>query len=140
VSASVDKTPRICDTCPWRVVNHGKPHKAGWYRLSNLKRLWAGLRSGRAPGMICHSTDPKNTEYGGSAPVKPGHEAQCGGALYLMIRNMNAISKGEPQPIQPPLAKRCVAQLVEKHLFGGGVAVIPPENESDIGVPWKVEG
>jgi hypothetical protein len=133
------KTPRICDTCPWRVKNHGKPHPAGWYKLTNLKRLWAGLRSGRARGMICHSTDPKNIEYGGAAPVKPGHEAECGGALYLLIRNVNAASKGEPQPIQPPLARRCIRQLVERHLFHGGLAVIPPANETDIGVPWQTK-
>lgn len=34
-----DNTPRICDTCPWRVKNHGKPHAAGWYKISNLRRL-----------------------------------------------------------------------------------------------------
>lgn len=132
-----DKTPRICDTCPWRVKNHGKVHPGGWYRLANLRRLWAGLRSGRAPGMICHSTDPKNVNYGGSAPVKPGHEAECGGALYLMIRCVNAIGKGQPQPITPPLAKRALAQLVERHLFNGGLEVVPPECEEDIGVPWS---
>lgn len=134
-----EKDLRICDTCPWRVVNHGKPHKAGWYRISNLKRLWAGLRSGRAPGMLCHSTDPKNTEYGGSAPIKPGHEAECGGAMFLLLRNINACGAGEPEPIQPPLTKRCKAQLLERHLFGGGLSVIPPANVDDVGVPWKEE-
>ena len=137
---SEDKALRICATCPWRVVNHGKPHKAGWYRLANLKRLWAGLRSGRAPGMICHSTDPKNGEYGGSAPIKPGHEAACGGAMFLLLRNVNAAGAGKPQPIQPPLTKRCMAQLLERHLFEGGLSVIPPENENDVGVPWKGDG
>jgi hypothetical protein len=128
--------PRICNTCPWRVVNHGKPHPAGWYKIANLKRLWAGLRSGRAPGMICHSTDSKNVEYGGTAPVKPGHESECGGALYLLIRNVNALGKGEPQPIQPPLARKCIARLVERHLFDGGLSVEPPAKPEDVGVPW----
>lgn len=128
--------PRICATCPWRVVNHGKKHKAGWYRLSNLRCLWAGLRSGRAPGMICHSTDPRNVEYGGDAPIVPGKEAECGGALFLLVRNMNAIAKGEPQPFQPPLSKRCMGQLVNRYLFGGGISVQPPDREEDVGVPW----
>lgn len=132
--------PRICDTCPWRVVNHGKRHAAGWYRLSNLKRLWAGLRSGRAPGMICHSTDPKNVEYGGVAPIKPGHESECGGALYLLIRNMNAVAEQRPQPIQPALARRAIAQLISRHLFNGGLTVVPPDNEADIDVPWRKTG
>lgn len=129
-------TPKICATCPWRVVNHGKPHPAGWYRLSNLKRLWAGLRSGRAPGMICHSTDPKNAEYGGNAPIKPGHENECGGALYLLVRNMNAVSEGKPQPFTPPLTKPCMRMLVERHLFSGGLEVMPPESPNDVGLPW----
>lgn len=127
---------RVCDTCPWRVVNHGKRHPGGWYRIANLRRLWAGLRSGRAPGMICHSTDPKNVDYGGCAPVKPGKESECGGALYLMIRNVNAVGAGKPQPVQPPLQKRAIALLVERFFFGGGVAV-EEQAEGTIGVPWE---
>lgn len=126
------KIPRVCATCPWRTANQGKPHPAGWFRKSNLLRLWAGLRSGRAPGMICHSTDPKNVEYGGDANVKPGHESECGGALYLLIENMNAAGKGEPEPHQPPLTKRCKAQLLERHLFGGGLSVEPPDGELSV--------
>ncbi len=125
--------PRVCKTCPWRVENHGKTHPAGWYKLANLKRLWAGLRSGRAPGIICHSTDPKNVEYGGDAPIKPGHEAECGGALFLLITNMNAVAAEKPQPHQPPLSRTCMRQLVERHLFGGGLSVEPFEGE--LGVP-----
>ncbi len=132
-----EETPRICDTCPWRVANHGKPHKAGWYKLSNLKRLWSGLRTGRAPGMICHSTDPANVEYGGEAKIKPGIENECAGALFLLIQNANAFSAGLPQPIQPPLTKRCMRSLLERHLFGGGLSVEPPRSPDDVGVPWK---
>ena len=85
--------------------------------------------------MICHSTDPKNVNYGGSAPVKPGHEAECGGALYLMIQNMNAIAEGKPQPISPPLAKSAIAKLIERHLFNGGLRVVSFEGE--VNVPWR---
>jgi hypothetical protein len=87
-------TPRVCATCPWRTANHGKPHPAKWYSIANLRRLWNGLRTAKAPGMICHSTDPKNVEYGGDAPVKPGHEMECGGALYLLIQNIERVRRG----------------------------------------------
>ncbi len=82
-----------CATCPWLTENHGKRHPAGWYRASNLRRLWNGLRSGRAPGMICHSTDPRNTDYGGSQPVSPGHERECIGATTLIQRELTILEQ-----------------------------------------------
>lgn len=129
--------PRVCDTCPWRKANHAKEHPAGWYRISNLRRLWAGLRSGKAPGMICHSTDPANKEYGGNADIAPGHEAECGGALMLVIRNFQAVNAGQPQPIRPPFTRRGAAHWIERHLFGGGISVDCKFPIEEIGVPWE---
>ena len=78
-----------CATCPWRRENHGKPHEDGWYDPDNLKRLWNGLREGEA--MICHATDPKAVEYGGTKEVAPGHERMCVGALALVQRHTHAL-------------------------------------------------
>lgn len=132
-------TVRICDTCPWVRANQGKRHPAGWYRLSNLRRLWNGLRTGRAPGMICHSTDPENKEYGGCADIKPGHEAECGGAMALIARNLNALNAKQPQPVQPPLTRTGIAHWVERYIFGGGLPTIESKfnPETEIGVPWQ---
>lgn len=54
----------------------------------------------------------------------------------LLIRNLNALSEKKPEPFQPPLTKYCKAQLVERHLFHGGLEVEPPKSEDDIGLPW----
>ena len=48
-----------CGACPWRTSNHGVRHPDGWYTKTNLRRLWTGLRTGEAPGMTCHPTDPE---------------------------------------------------------------------------------
>ncbi len=74
-----------CANCPWLVTNHGRRHPNGWFRASNRRRLWAGLRTGEAPGMTCHPTDPNN-------PVPDGHPKpsgdtevrECAGALALL--------------------------------------------------------
>ena len=77
----------VCATCPWRREHHGKPHPAGWYTLANLRRLWNGIRSGAAPGMVCHSTDPASAQYGSTKPVpETATPRECGGALALMYR------------------------------------------------------
>lgn len=130
------KDPRVCDTCPWLKKNHGKRHAAGWYRASNLRRLWNGLRTGNAPGMICHSTDPNNKEYGGDANIVPGHENECGGALMLVIRNVDALNKGETPPVQPSFTRSGLAHWIERHLFGGGIRVDCDKAPEEIGVPW----
>jgi hypothetical protein len=81
-----------CATCPFLAENRGKSHANGWYTLTNLRRLWNGLRTGRAPGMVCHSTDPKNVNYGGDKPVTPGHERECVAANTLIQRELNTLA------------------------------------------------
>lgn len=80
-----------CNTCPWKKSNHGKEHPNGWYHKDNLKDLWNGIRNGEP--MICHSTDAKQKEYGGTKDIAPGNERHCIGALILVQRHLNAITE-----------------------------------------------
>lgn len=83
-----------CQACPWRVENHGVRTPDGWYTKANLKRLWNGLRSGEAPGMSCHPTDPRNplSDEQKVAGYKeaPGHSEvrECAGSVILMQREL----------------------------------------------------
>ncbi len=72
-----------CAACPWRISNHGRPHPDGWYDADNLARLWDGLRTGEAPGMTCHPTDPQNPAPTGRPDAKADDGAdfyECTGA------------------------------------------------------------
>lgn len=83
----LDANPRACAHCPWRLSNQGKRHPHGFYSARNLRRLWAGLRSGEAPGMTCHPTDPEMADFEGYenlADREVTHE--CAGAVVLVTR------------------------------------------------------
>lgn len=83
-----------CAGCPWRTANHGKRHPDGWYTKANLRRLWTGLRTGEAPGMSCHPTDPNNpvSEAAQAAGYKeaPDHAEvrECAGSVILQAREL----------------------------------------------------
>ena len=75
-----------CAACPWRTGNHRKPHPQGYNSDANRRRLWSGLRTGEAPGMTCHPTDPENQ------PVKETvRTRECTGAWLLLLREMAAL-------------------------------------------------
>lgn len=82
--------PKACSACPWRKSNQGKPHPHGWYRQTNLRRLWSGLRTGEAPGMTCHPTDPHNAVPDGCKPAPEGPPNECTGSLILIHREIRA--------------------------------------------------
>ncbi len=104
--------------------------------MANLRRLWAGLRSGAAPGMICHSSDPNSREYGGSGKGTPGKEAECGGAVMLLCLNMEAFQENRPQPIRPPMTRAAMGSFAWRLLMRGGTIEVTGRT-SDIGVPWQ---
>lgn len=83
------KCSRACDACPWRQSNQGKRTSGGWYTKANLRRLWNGLKTGDAPGMTCHPTDPDNPPSDEGKQAKPGAEThECYGALLLIAREV----------------------------------------------------
>lgn len=91
--------PRACAHCPWRVSNQGKRHPGHWYTLANLRRLWTGLRTGEAPGMTCHPTDPNNPVPEGCPSVPEGAETrECTGALLLVTRELKLLEKLDVKP------------------------------------------
>ncbi len=127
------KTIRVCETCPFLRKNHGRPHPEKWYSVGNLRRLWNGLRTGKAPGMVCHSTDPDSKYYGGKG-AKPGKKQECAGALLLILNDMNAVAGDRPQPFTPPLTKAVIRSYAWRHLLR---AIPPVEDRSkDVGLPW----
>lgn len=80
--------PDPCAACPWLTSNHGKKHPGNYYSDANRRRLWKGLRTGDAPGMTCHPTDPENQ------PVKEEQRTrECTGAVVLMQRELNAFEE-----------------------------------------------
>ena len=84
-----------CSDCPWRKSNQDQKHKGHWYTKKNLNRLWAGLRTGSAPGMTCHPTDPSNPLPDGMLGGAPKGQdpTECAGALLLIIRELKMVEK-----------------------------------------------
>ena len=77
-----------CAACPWLTKNHRRDHPEGYYTDKNRRRLWSGLRSGDAPGMTCHPTDPENQ------PTKSEQRTrECAGAVILMQRELHAFEQ-----------------------------------------------
>lgn len=79
-----------CAACPWRTANHRKPHPDGWYSDANRRRLWSGLRTGEAPGMTCHPTDPENQPVGDKTVTK-----ECAGAWLIIARECAALNEAQ---------------------------------------------
>lgn len=88
-------SPRACSACPWRLSNQGRPvDPHGFYTKANLKRLWDGLRTGEAPGMTCHPTDPRMAEWEGYEGTAARDETKvCTGHLLLLMREMRRFEK-----------------------------------------------
>jgi hypothetical protein len=85
----VDAAPRACAQCPWRLANQGTRHPHGFYSQTNLRRLWTGLRTGEAPGMTCHPTDPRMAEFDGYEKTAAARETrECAGAIILVLREL----------------------------------------------------
>lgn len=117
-------TVAVCDTCPWRlttqgrqgVLPHGKKKPVGWYSVTNLKRLWNGMRTGKAPGMTCHSTDPRAVETGGAPVPERVEMRECAGYLILAIRHANELLDGLGKtPPNSPESREVWARYRSRH-------------------------
>lgn len=86
------RLPQPCAECPWRLSNHCREHEHGFYDDDNRERLWAGLRSGEAPGMTCHPTDPDMAEFEGYEKTATRVVTyECAGAVVLIQRELAII-------------------------------------------------
>jgi hypothetical protein len=134
--ALVEAAPRACAHCPWRLSNQGQPHPHGFYSKRNLARLWAGLRSGNAPGMTCHPTDPLMAEFEGYEETADREETlECRGSIILMTREVmrfqaicHQVERGELEQnalreyrAAAPLGlqRAGLAEIVSRFLLGG---------------------
>ena len=70
--------PEPCQSCPFRIQNHGKRIPKGLYSEANARRLWAGLSRGER--LACVETD------GVTQAAK-----ECGGSLILVARHLRAL-------------------------------------------------
>lgn len=140
------KTVGVCATCPWRLSNQGKRHPAGWYRIANLRRLWNGIRSGDAPGMVCHSTDPKSADYGSTKAVpETAKRGECGGALLIIFRHMEALQQMTPKEYGAafplPMKRGGIGHWLERYLvgnaFGNPIPSVTCDQPEDVGLPWE---
>jgi hypothetical protein len=134
------KLLKACDTCPWIRANQQNPPKgqpAEWYTTKNIKRLWDGLRTGIAPGVLCHSLDPNSDDYGGKGATN-GHKEHCAGAVQAMIEEMNQINnfpslREYTKRRVKPVTRAGLGVWVERQLFGQMPDV---QRHDDIGLPW----
>ncbi len=102
---------KACKECPWRKSNQGKRTKGGFYTKANLRRLWAGLRTGEAPGMTCHGADPRGKAIDAEPVEDLGGESkvECAGALLLVqreLRKIEADPSSYPFRLRTALARR----------------------------------
>jgi hypothetical protein len=132
----------VCATCPWLKGNQGQPHPAGWYRLSNLKRLWDGLRTGKAPGMICHATDAEGVDYGSTKAIPATvQRRECAGALILRIRHANEAGachdlKEYQARHRYPMTRGGLLTIVNRSL--DPFNHIPPVTDNaEVQLPWR---
>lgn len=115
-----------CLECPWRRSNHGKRTAGGFYTKRNLRRLWTGIRTGKAPGMSCHVADERGCKAtDADAPADLGAEssAVCQGALVLMARELHLLSALGQDRYQalpgPRLTSTGAASALNALVFGG---------------------
>jgi hypothetical protein len=143
-------TVGVCSTCPWRIVNQRdparcKPHPAKWYKPANLRRLWNGIRTGKAPGMVCHSTD---AESGSTKPApKTATPRECGGVILLVRREVNILNVTpkfadyRAQRGRDALTRMGLAYWLNRHLFGKiegrPIPSVTIDDEAAIGLPER---
>lgn len=134
------KSLAVCATCPWRKQLQGTKHPAGWYKLTNIKRLWNGIRTGNAPGMVCHSSDPGSIEYGSTKVIPENVEKrECAGALQLIYHELHVVQdytdlKEYRKRRVAPFTKAAIAHWFSRTIFGKPPAIVTCD---DVGLPWN---
>ena len=123
----------VCGSCPFRVSNHGKRIPKGWYSRANLVRLWRGVSEGER--LVC--TELQATPDGAA-------KLECTGALYLVLRHLEAAKRGEERRAAIPLSDTGLARwrgrLVPTPVGAPDEAFSPPLYPSSgeaLGVPWR---
>jgi hypothetical protein len=135
-----------CDACPWRLSNQSRHTPGGWYSKKNLRRLWAGLRTGEAPGMTCHPTDKNNPLPPDARPVPDGVKRhECAGSLLLVQRELKLLEADPKNYVKANRARRgltkegavwwAVSRCVMANTPFGGPPMIVVEENTDVARP-----
>jgi hypothetical protein len=121
--------PQACKDCPWRIENHGRRSSGGFFTVANRKRLWNGLRTGEAPGMTCHGTDPRkktaaeHEEWDETAGAEATHE--CAGSVAVVQRELlifQNIAEGLPEGAKAGRALTIYRKMRPRGMTRGGFA------------------
>lgn len=138
--------PSACAHCPWRLANQGKaddPH--GFYKRSNLKRLWSGLRNGVR--MTCHPTDARMSDFEHAPTVKDGTQArECTGALTLQQREFMKFQDALEHPFasyahySPRMSKRGLLSIVERTIPFPGETPMAKPDLNDVAIGYEPLG
>jgi hypothetical protein len=96
-----DTIHKPCDNCPWRVCNHGKRTKWGFYTKSNLKRLWGQIRRAARGGIAqsCHPTDPSHPDHREAGAKTGSTPVECAGSVILVYRELQKLKDAAPGDI-----------------------------------------
>jgi hypothetical protein len=145
---------RPCEQCPWRLTNHGKKHRFGFYTKSNLRRLWNQVRGG-GNKQSCHLTDPAHPDHV-AVGAKPGAKAQeCPGSVIIVLREVKQMADADgvisPEGIDRYRASRkkgltkngLMYWIVKRIQFGnvpfvGGHPLPDVLDDPEIGLPEKL--
>lgn len=133
---------KVCETCPWLIKNHGKPHPHHWYAKWNIRRLWNGIRNGKAAGVTCHASDPKAPAYGGHNIRASSQPHPCAGAILYLSKHVDAMNDAPSYDayrnlFDLPVSKKVFLKLLERQLFSGKAMPDVEDRRDEIGVPWE---
>ena len=90
IKHNLDTTETPCAQCPWRVANHGKRHRRGFYRKDNLRRLWNQIRNG-GQAQSCHLTDPSHPDHIENGCKPDSKPKECMGSVILVARELEVL-------------------------------------------------
>lgn len=154
--AQHQKLRKPCDQCPWRRENHGKRHKFGFYKASNLRRLWNNIRKGGGV-QSCHLTDPSHPDHVASGTKEGAKALECPGSVILVLREVglmadaNGVVDGTTLPAYFKRRKKhgltksgvlywCVSRMQMADVpFFGGPKMIEVEDDLAVGLPENLE-
>ena len=85
-------TNEPCSQCPWRVENHSKRHKNGFFTKANRQRLWNEIRGGGGI-QSCHLTDASHPDHveAGANPNATKKPKECMGSVVLVVRELKHV-------------------------------------------------
>lgn len=82
----------VCEQCPWRLANQGRPHPLGLYTKRNLTRLWNLIRRGTPQS--CHLAGPTRPGHAEAGCPPDPNVRECPGSVILVLREVRLLANG----------------------------------------------